>query len=343
MTRFSVLVPVYNVEEYLPECLVSVLGQTFSDFEVVLVDDGSTDRSGALCDEAACRDDRVRVIHQRNRGLLLARRVAIDTARGEYLVCVDSDDALRLDALEVVDAALRRTDADLLCFQASRKRDFSVPFLDFGELAGTHCTTSDEGMARARRVFTSTHMLNQMWCKAFRHCTTDVGADYTAYEGLQYGEDLFQTCVLFDRARSVAFIDDVLYFYRQNMGSISHAVSPTRLENVKIVRGRLAAYAERWNPNLVPLVHANDCVEVLAYAIKLVLSGAGTDADLRRLSVDPFVVGAQKDADFSQVSRWKVPLIRLLARGDTRGFRVAVRLLFALLRTLAPQKAVHYL
>ncbi len=340
--RFSVLVPVYNVEPYLQECLDSILGQTFGDLEAVLVDDGSTDGSGAMCDAAAAGDGRVRVVHQRNKGLLLARRAAIDAARGEYLVCVDGDDALRPDALAVVDAAIRRTGADMVCFQASRERDLSVPCLDFGGLAGSVCSTSDESMGRARRALASTHMLNQMWCKAFRLCTTDAGADYSAYEGLQYGEDLFQTCVLFDRARSVAFIDDVLYYYRVNMGSISHATRPSRLADIKVVRGRLAEYAGRWDPALVPLVRANDCVEVLAYAIRLVLSGSGGDAELLGLSRDPFLTRALAEADFSLVSRWKVPAIRLLASGRTRAFRAYVRALFAVVRAVAPEKAVNY-
>lgn len=341
--RFSILIPVYNVEQYLDECLQSVLRQSFSDFEVVIVDDGSTDGSGLICDTVAEQDKRVRVVHQRNKGLLLARRAAIDIASGEYLVCVDSDDSLRHDALEVLDEAIRRTDADIICFQATRQPGFRVPYLDFGQLANDVCTVGDGGMWRVRRMLSCSHMLNQMWSKAFRLRIADAGADYSAYEGLQYGEDLFQTCPLFDRASTVAFIDEILYYYRMNMDSISHTASPSRLSDIKVARGRLAEFAERWDPSFVPLVHANDCVEFLVYAIKVVLSGEGDGSTLRRLSFDPFLREALFDADFSFVSRWKVPLIHMIARGDERVFRVAVHLIFGPLRIIAPQRVVHYL
>lgn len=340
--RFSILVPVYNVERYLPDCLNSIFKQELTDFELILVDDGSTDGSGALCDEAASSDKRVRVIHQVNKGLLLARRAALDMAKGEYCICVDSDDALREDALSVVDAAIRRTNADIVCFQASRKSDFSESYLDFGDLAGSLCNTSDGSMVRVRRSVAGTHMLNQMWCKAFRLCTTDAGTDYSTYEGLQYGEDLFQTCVMFDRAQSVAFIDDVLYFYRVNMGSISHAVTPSRLKDIKIVRRCLAEFAGSWDRALIPLVHANDCVEVVAYATKLILSGSGCKEALLELSRDPFFVNAMTDADFSDVSQWKVVAARLLLGQRIRTLSAFISGLFAIVRLVAPEKAIHY-
>ena len=86
---FSILIPVYNTSEYLPECMDSVLSQSFRDFEVVLLDDGSTDNSGQLCDEYAQKDDRVRVIHKQNEGLMMTRRRGFKEAKGDYFICVD--------------------------------------------------------------------------------------------------------------------------------------------------------------------------------------------------------------------------------------------------------------
>lgn len=88
----SLVVPVYNVQEYLPECLDSLLGQSFAAIEIILVDDGSTDASGAVCDSYAERDSRIRVVHQRNAGVSGARNAGIRLARGRYLGFVDSDD-----------------------------------------------------------------------------------------------------------------------------------------------------------------------------------------------------------------------------------------------------------
>ena len=92
---FSVCIPVYNTSKYLDECLASVLCQTEKDYEIVLVDDGSTDGSGALCDRYAARYPHIRVIHKENEGLMMTRRRGFQEALGDYFICLDSDDALR--------------------------------------------------------------------------------------------------------------------------------------------------------------------------------------------------------------------------------------------------------
>ena len=96
---FSVIVPVYNVEKYLHRCVDSILAQSYSDFEVLLVDDGSMDKSGTICDDYALKDNRIRVFHQANAGVSAARNKGIDEAKGEYVVFVDSDDYLKLEKL----------------------------------------------------------------------------------------------------------------------------------------------------------------------------------------------------------------------------------------------------
>ena len=85
----SIIVPIYNVEEYLPECLNSIFAQTFTDYELILVDDGSPDNCPKMCDEAAAKDARVRVIHQKNGGLSAARNAGLDIARGEWIGFID--------------------------------------------------------------------------------------------------------------------------------------------------------------------------------------------------------------------------------------------------------------
>ena len=97
MPQISVIVPVYNVQRYLRRCVDSILSQTFSNLEVILVDDGSPDRCGAICDEYAAADPRVKVIHKPNGGLSSARNAGIEAAAGEYLAFVDSDDWLDAD------------------------------------------------------------------------------------------------------------------------------------------------------------------------------------------------------------------------------------------------------
>ncbi|EME8139564.1 glycosyltransferase, partial [Enterococcus faecium] len=102
MCEISIIVPIYNVEQYLRKCVDSILAQTFTDFEVILVDDGSPDNSGAICDEYAKLDSRVRVIHKENGGLSDARNAGIEIAKGKYLGFVDSDDFIDKDMYEIL-------------------------------------------------------------------------------------------------------------------------------------------------------------------------------------------------------------------------------------------------
>lgn len=100
--KISIVVPIYNVEEYLPRCLDSIIAQTYSNIEIMLVDDGSPDNAGAICDEYAARDSRIRVFHIPNGGVAKARQLGVESSTGEYIVFVDPDDWLPLDSIEVL-------------------------------------------------------------------------------------------------------------------------------------------------------------------------------------------------------------------------------------------------
>ena len=110
----TIIMPTYNVVDYLDQCLESVVNQTFRDFEVLAIDDGSTDGSGAALDAWATRDDRIQVIHKANEGVSPARNLGLDLARGTYVCFVDPDDWLELNALELMYAEAIRTDADYI-------------------------------------------------------------------------------------------------------------------------------------------------------------------------------------------------------------------------------------
>lgn len=97
--KISVIVPVYNVEEYLPKCIESILAQSFDDFELLLIDDGTPDRSGEICDEYAKKDFRITVVHQKNSGVTVARNKGLEIAQGDYAVFVDSDDWVEVNYL----------------------------------------------------------------------------------------------------------------------------------------------------------------------------------------------------------------------------------------------------
>ena len=111
--KISVVVPVYNVEEYLDQCVESLVGQTYKNLEVILVDDGSPDNCPAMCDEWAERDNRIKVIHKENGGVSSARNAALDIASGDYIGFVDSDDWIEPDMYEILIKNAKKYDADI--------------------------------------------------------------------------------------------------------------------------------------------------------------------------------------------------------------------------------------
>ena len=108
----SVIVPIYNVEEYLPACIESILNQTYRDLEILLIDDGSTDNSGKICDEYAEKDKRCIVIHQQNKGSSGARNTGLDNAKGEYISFIDGDDYIHPQMLEILYKEIEKENCD---------------------------------------------------------------------------------------------------------------------------------------------------------------------------------------------------------------------------------------
>lgn len=119
----SVIIPVYNVEEYLRECIDSVLSQTYENYEIILVDDGSTDSSGKICDEYAEKNDKISVIHKQNGGLSDARNKGLSVANGEYIYFLDSDDYIVAEAFEELVSVIKNDNSDFVFFDAKSFED----------------------------------------------------------------------------------------------------------------------------------------------------------------------------------------------------------------------------
>lgn len=221
--RFSILVPVYQVEKYLPECIDSIRKQTFSDYEVILVDDGSRDMSGKICDQYAAIDTRVRVIHKQNEGLLLARRTAIGVATGDYLVFVDSDDMMEQDELDKINTVLEMYNSDIVLFNAYLYCDGKKKIF-FKDLFEERVYSGQE-----KKIFLSRmahdFAINGMWLKAVRREIIDKENDYRHCSYVSNGEDLLQSIALFDRMESIYYLNQALYNYRINNQSMTQNYS----------------------------------------------------------------------------------------------------------------------
>ena len=114
MPKLSIILPVYNVEKYLPDCLTSILNQTYDDFELIIIDDGSTDQSLSICKAYELKDTRIRVYSQCNAGLSAARNKGIDCSQGTYLAFVDSDDTIDSEMYETMMSALEESEVDIV-------------------------------------------------------------------------------------------------------------------------------------------------------------------------------------------------------------------------------------
>ena len=219
--KYSILVPVYNVQMYLRQCLDSLVQQTYKDFEVILADDGSTDSSGQICDEYAQRyPELFRVFHKKNEGLLLTRRFSLQQAKGEYILFVDSDDYVVPELLETVDKAFGQYACDMVLFNYFR-------FTQGGEELWSpriplESGTVFEGSAKQElyRQFVLKNLFVNMWIKAIRRDRVDKDADYSD-KNVAMCEDVVQSLPLLDRCERVVYIDEVLYYYRKNAGSMT--------------------------------------------------------------------------------------------------------------------------
>lgn len=239
----SVIIPVYNVEKYIRECVDSVIKQTYRDIEIILVDDGSTDSSGILCDEYAKNDLRIKVIHKQNGGLSSARNAGIEIATGDYLTFVDSDDYIALDMLEQLMYAIEHFDADFVACGITS----SVDKLDKNMMKDVLLYTKGETLKfilKEKKIVTSA--CGKLYSKElFERIRYPYGMLY---------EDFGTTYKLVDISKRIVFVDVKKYYYRCNFGSITKSkFSDKHLDYYKISE-ELYTFIDNKYPQLVKYV-----------------------------------------------------------------------------------------
>ena len=229
--KYSIIIPVYNAEPYLSDCIRSIFAQVIQDYEVILVNDGSTDKSEEICREYAGQDSRFRLISQPNGGSLAARMAGISAARGEYLLFLDADDRWLLHTLADIDALLREHQPDVLVFFFQR---FDCPEAEkkvTPPIPGTHFYEKSQFRDYAARWLQST-ALNAMWLKAVRRtCLLPPQGDTPK---ISFGDDLVQTAWVLHCAQSLVCTDRVLYGYRVTPGSILSCFQPRYVGDISL-------------------------------------------------------------------------------------------------------------
>ena len=213
--ELSIIVPIYKVEKYLDECIQSILHQTFTDFELILVDDGSPDACPQMCDAAAEQDSRVRVIHQKNGGLSAARNMGIEAARGNWLGFVDSDDFVAPDFYEKLYNAAVNADADcaVCSVQLTHEDGSRMDTPPQWKVYGGGYTGGDV-------LKTITWQNNAPYLVAWNKLYRREVFRTLRYPVGRINEDVFVFAELFDTIKKVACMEQPLYFYRQRTGSI---------------------------------------------------------------------------------------------------------------------------
>lgn len=240
----SVIIPVYNVREYLEQCVQSVLAQTDGQFELILVDDGSTDGSDAICDRYAVRDARVRVLHQKNGGHTSARNAGLRAAQGEYVAFMDSDDW--------VDCGLL---AD--CLECVKEYRPDIVLYGYRRVTGGAAQERPQPLPPGyydRPALEKAVLPELLPCGRFSLCERLVRRKLIEKHQLQIdpeillGEDLAVCVCTMSEARSICVLPGCYYNYRQHEGSVSHKVQNYTFRNWLLLR----AYLDRYLSGVIP-------------------------------------------------------------------------------------------
>ena len=218
MAEIDVIVPVYNNEDYIEDCIKSILAQSFTDFRLVIIDDGSTDRSGEICDSFSSKDERIEVIHQKNGGVSSARNAGIAALRSPYFCFVDSDDMIHTDYLANMYQLMQERKADLVICSFHLFNDGETD-IDLSEIRETTLI----------EVYTDTLQYEEKFVDDSMKLVSPTNKLYKTelFEGLYYPEgkvfeDDYVYYRILDRSKCTVFTDAELYEYRMQDNSITH-------------------------------------------------------------------------------------------------------------------------
>ena len=277
--RISVIVPVYQVEKYLSRCIESLLAQSYSDYEIILVDDGSRDGSGQICDDYAGREARIRVIHQENQGLGPARNAGVRQASGDYVVFVDSDDYVAEDYLEYLAELVERyqvklavTGAALVWEKGGTKRVVSLACNKEERLS---CVEALTEMCYGKKFGVSA------WAKIYEKSLVEK----YPYPACVH-EDLATTYRMISECPAVAVGNRVGYYYVQREGSLmNQKLEERHLAGLTAAREELE-YMRKYYPEAVPAAEFRCGLKIVEYIPRLLGGSRDDKAMFRRLRTE---------------------------------------------------------
>ena len=265
--KISVIIPIYKVEEYLDRCMESIVNQTYSNLEIIMVDDGSPDNCPKMCDEWAEKDERIIVVHKKNGGLSDARNAGMKVMTGDYVFFVDSDDWIHKDTIRILKQYEEKHNADIV----ECKAQVTSGEVDEDSLEAGSVETKVYNTAEAMAALLRDHPLRQtVWNKLYRR---DV-VEGILFEVGKYHEDEFWTYQVIDGAEKILYVDVELYYYFQRSDSImGQAFSIKRLDAVEGRYRRLHLLQERY-PALVSEAKENLAFLIMYYGQQAVNGNA---------------------------------------------------------------------
>ncbi len=281
MQKVSVIIPVYSVEEYLDECLNAMDKQTYKDFELILVDDGSPDTCGEICEKYAKNHPNTRVIHQENAGLSEARNNGVKAASGEYIIFIDSDDYVTEDYVEYLVGLAEKYDADVAISENIKFTDGKQPQIPQREEFDTSC---DSAEALSKICYNKYPIC--AWGKLYKRSFVE---KYPYPAGALY-EDLATTYKIVGEARKIAYGNKVVYFWRQRSGSITHEIVTERhLYGITATKNMLKYISENY-PSAVPAAQVRCANKIIDTAYRVVMGNRDKAMfEQIRAEIKPFV------------------------------------------------------
>lgn len=241
----SIIVPIYNAERYLYRCLDSILLQSYKDIEIILVDDGSPDNSGKICDHYASKDNRVKVIHQTNQGVSVARQTGLDNATGEYVIHVDADDWIEPTAIELLYEKAKKDNADMVISDYWIESDDQEPFWAKQKFEGT---TSYYIMLRLIKQ----ELFGSCWNKLVKKDIIDNYNIKFYPNNITFCEDLLFNCKLLSHNIKVSHLNKAIYHYcTYNQNNLTHSLSIKRFKSRFFVNNELEKMVDKDEENIL--------------------------------------------------------------------------------------------
>lgn len=292
----SVIIPVYRVEQFLDKCINSVICQTYDNLEIILVDDGSPDQSGVICDEWAKKESRIKVIHKENGGLSDARNAGVKIAIGEYIAFVDGDDWIAPDMFEILKAQLQ---GNACCDIAvcGVKKVYTED--EVTEAEDEKKVTLLSGQVALEQLING-QISQVVWNKLYRKSIIE----NIYFEVGKYHEDEFWSYQVIGKARKVSLTEHIGYYYRQRQGSIMDEAYSVRRLDVIEAKCRRQVYLEKNYPKLISCGKMNLLFACLYHGQLALCSMSRSE----RISIHKYLQKTMRKNHLSKSEKREIPL-----------------------------------